>query len=144
MGRLDLDTRGVLLLTDDGDLAHRLMHPRWGVEKTYRACVRGVVQKATLDALSRGVELDDGPTAPAKVNLIESGRDRSALELTLTEGRKRQVKRMCEAVGHRVLELDRVCFGGLTTQGLQPGQRRDLDAAEVAALRQRVGLGTEA
>jgi 23S rRNA pseudouridine2605 synthase len=132
VGRLDADTTGLLLLTNDGALANALTHPRYGVPKTYEARVGGgVVTEGALRRLREGVELDDGPTAPAAVRRL--GRDR--LELVLREGRKRQVKRMCEAVGHPVRELRRVAFGPLGLGELQPGTARRLTAAEVDALR---------
>jgi len=144
VGRLDLDTRGVLLLTDDGDLSHRLTHPRWGVKKTYLARVAGRPRPAAVQSLRRGVLLEDGPAAPAQVLLIESAPTDSVLEITVTEGRKRQVKRMCEAVGHRVLALERTAFAGVTAAGLPAGCWRALDPKEVASLRQGVGLTAEA
>jgi 23S rRNA pseudouridine2605 synthase len=132
VGRLDADTTGLILLTDDGDLAHRLTHPRFEVPKTYRARVaRPPVREPALRALREGVELDDGRTAPAGVRRLEP----DLLELTLREGRKRQVKRMCEAVGHPVLELQRVAFGPLRLGDLEPGAHRELTPAEVERLR---------
>jgi 23S rRNA pseudouridine2605 synthase len=132
VGRLDADTTGLILLTDDGDLAHRLTHPRFEVPKTYRARVaRPPVREPALRALREGVELDDGRTARAQVRRLEP----DLLELTLREGRKRQVKRMCEAVGHPVLELQRVAFGPLRLGDLEPGAHRELTPAEVERLR---------
>jgi 23S rRNA pseudouridine2605 synthase len=132
VGRLDADSTGLILLTNDGELAERLTHPRYGVEKVYRARVQpaGVSQRA-LGALRRGVELEDGKTAPARVRQPRPG----VLEITIREGRKRQVRRMCEAVGHRVVELQRVAFGPLGLRGLEPGQSRRLSRAEVERLR---------
>jgi 23S rRNA pseudouridine2605 synthase len=141
VGRLDLDTRGVLLLTDDGDLAHRLTHPRFGVEKTYRARVKGRPGREAVRNLRQGVALDDGPTASAEVDVVSSGSPSSMLEITLKEGRKRQVKRMCEAVGHPVLQLERVAFAGITADGLREGRWRLLLDTEVARLRREIGLG---
>lgn len=133
VGRLDADTTGLLLLTNDGELANRLTHPRYGIEKTYRARVRPPrVPEPALRRLREGVELDDGPTAPARARLVEPG----LIELTIREGRKRQVRRMCEAVGHRVLELERVAFGPLRLGTLAVGAHRRLSAAEVERLRQ--------
>jgi 23S rRNA pseudouridine2605 synthase len=132
VGRLDADTTGLILLTNDGELANLLTHPRYGVEKTYRARVEpSPAPEAALRALREGVELDDGPTAPARVRQLEPGR----LELTIREGRKRQVRRMCEAVGHRVVALERVGFGPLRLAGLAPGESRRLSSAEVERLR---------
>ena len=131
VGRLDADTTGVLLLTNDGELAHRLAHPRYQVDKVYEAEVEGKPSDKALADLAAGVELDDGPTAPARVRRLGP----SAIELTIHEGRKHQVKRMLEAVGHPVARLHRSSYAGLTVQGLQPGAWRELTAAEVAALR---------
>jgi 23S rRNA pseudouridine2605 synthase len=131
VGRLDADSTGLILLTNDGELAQRLAHPRHGVEKVYRARVQPArVTPAALRALREGVELEDGRTAPAKVRQPARG----VLEVTLREGRKRQVRRMVEAVGHRVLELERVAFGPLSLLGLEPGQSRRLEDAEVERL----------
>lgn len=131
VGRLDLDTSGLILLTDDGELAHRLTHPSFEVPKTYWARVaRPPVPDRALRALRAGVELEDGRTAPARVRRTAS----DVLEITIHEGRKRQVRRMCEAVGHPVRELRRIAFGPLTLGDLPPGGHRQLDAAEVRAL----------
>ena len=131
VGRLDADTTGVLLLMNDGPLAHRLMHPRYEVDKVYEAEVEGEPSDEALEALRRGIALDDGPTAPAEVRRLGPAR----LELTLHEGRKHQVKRMLAAVGHPVNRLHRSSYAGLTEDGLAPGQWRELNAAEVKALR---------
>lgn len=131
VGRLDADTTGLILLTNDGALAHRLTHPRFEVPKTYRARVSGGPIKApAIRRLRAGVELGDGPTAPAQVRLVGP----NTIELTLTEGRKRQVKRMCEAVGHAVLELERIRFGPLELGSLRSGRARRLTTDEVRAL----------
>jgi 23S rRNA pseudouridine2605 synthase len=132
VGRLDADTTGLILLTNDGELAERLTHPRYGVEKVYRARVQPArVTPAALKALSEGVELEDGRTAPARARQPSSG----VLEIAVREGRKRQVRRMIEAVGHRVLELERVAFGPLGLRGLERGQSRRLKDVEVERLR---------
>jgi 23S rRNA pseudouridine2605 synthase len=132
IGRLDADSSGLILLSNDGELANRLTHPRFEVPKTYRARVGGGrVARAALDALRAGVELEDGPTAPARVRRVEDG----LIELTIHEGRNRQVRRMCEAVGHPVLELVRTGFGPLSLGSLQPGEHRRLREAEVERLR---------
>ena len=136
VGRLDRDTTGVLLLTNDGPLAHRLAHPRYGVEKTYVAEVEGEPGDAVIGALAEGVELDDGPTAPARVQRLGPSR----LELVLHEGRNRQVRRMLEAVGHPVVKLRRARYAGLGPGRLRPGEWRDLTPGEVARLRRLVGL----
>ncbi len=131
VGRLDVNTTGALLLTNDGPLAHTLAHPRYGVEKTYVAKVEGVPDEAALSALRQGVELDDGRTAPAGARLLGPGR----VELVLHEGRNHQVKRMLEAVGHPVTRLHRSAYAGLTADDLQPGAWRELTAREVEQLR---------
>jgi 23S rRNA pseudouridine2605 synthase len=142
VGRLDLDSTGLLLLTNDGDLAGRLLHPRFHVEKEYVVRVRGLVMKDALKALQRGVLLEDGRTAPAAVQVLEvvrplRGEPETSLRIVLHEGRKRQVRRMLEAVGHRVVALHRTRFDGLTDAGLRPGQARKLSAAEVKKLREQ-------
>jgi 23S rRNA pseudouridine2605 synthase len=135
VGRLDIDSSGLILLTNDGELANRLTHPRFEVPKIYRAKLRGgPIGNDSLDALRVGVALEDGRTAPARVRRI-GGRSTNLIELTIHEGRNRQVRRMCEAVGHPVLELERVSFGPLTLAGLEPGAHRRLSAAEVERLR---------
>src|SRR5438105_3328811 len=131
VGRLDADTTGALLLTNDGPLAHRLAHPRFGVEKVYEVEVEGEPDEAALAHLRRGVDLDDGRTAPAEARRIGP----SKLELVLHEGRNRQVKRMCEAVGHPVKRLQRSAYAGLTLEGLEPGAWRELEPSEVKRLR---------
>jgi 23S rRNA pseudouridine2605 synthase len=131
VGRLDADTTGLILLTNDGDLAYALTHPRFEVPRTYRARVEGRPGERALRALRAGVELDDGHTAPAQVRLVGT----HELELTIHEGRKRQVRRMCEAVGHRVVELRRVAFGPLRLGDLGAGRHRRLTEAEVERLR---------
>jgi 23S rRNA pseudouridine2605 synthase len=129
---LDADSSGLILLTNDGELANRLTHPSFEVAKTYRATVAGGnVPEPALDALRRGVELDDGPTAPARVRRVRG----NLIELTIHEGRNRQVRRMCAAVGHPVLELSRIGFGSLRLDGLKPGAHRLLRAAEIERLR---------
>jgi pseudouridine synthase len=136
VGRLDLDTTGALVLTNDGDLAHRLAHPRYGVEKIYVADVAGAPTDDTIRRLAAGLELEDGTTAPALVRRL--GRNR--LELVLHEGKNRQVRRMCEAVGHAVQRLHRSGYAGLDLNGVEAGAWRELTRAEVEALRRLVGL----
>jgi 23S rRNA pseudouridine2605 synthase len=131
VGRLDIDTTGLILLTNDGELAYRLTHPSFEVPKTYRARVANApVRDRAIRALRRGVVLDDGPTAPARVRRVKA----DTLELTIHEGRKRQVKRMCESVGHPVLSLARVSFGPLELGDLRPGAHRRLGDTEIATL----------
>jgi len=131
VGRLDADTTGVLLLTNDGQLAHRLAHPRYGVEKTYVAEVEGDPDEDALQRLRDGVELDDSRTAPARARRLGPSR----VELVLHEGRKHQVKRMLAAVGHPVTRLHRSAYAGLTLEGLEPGRWRELEPHEVERLR---------
>lgn len=131
VGRLDVDTTGVLLLTNDGELAHRLAHPKYEVEKVYEAEVEGEPSDDALRRLAEGVELEDGPTAPARARRLEPSR----VELVIHEGRNRQVKRMLEAVGHPVRRLHRSRYADLTVVGLDPGRWRELRKDEVAALR---------
>jgi len=138
VGRLDAATTGLILLTNDGELANLLTHPRYGVERVYRARVEPApVPEGALRRLREGVELEDGRTSPAGVRQPEPGQ----LELTLREGRKRQVRRMCEAVGHPVEELGRIAFGPLRLGALAPGEARLLTAAEVERLRKAAESG---
>ena len=144
VGRLDLDSTGLVLLTNDGDLAGRLLHPRFHVEKEYQVRVRGVVSKDAVEALRRGVVLEDGLTAPAAVEVLEitrpdGGGPQTSLRVVVHEGRKRQVRRMLEAVGHRVVALHRARFDGLTDAGLLPGQARRLSDDELERLRKQPG-----
>ncbi|HZD88367.1 MAG TPA: pseudouridine synthase [Gaiellaceae bacterium] len=137
VGRLDADTTGALLLTNDGQLAHRLAHPRYGVEKTYVAEVEGDPDENALRRLREGVELEDGRTAPAGARRLGAGR----VELALHEGRKHQVKRMLAAVGHPVARLHRSAYAGLTLEGLEPGAWRELEPSEVRRLRRGEPVG---
>ena len=130
VGRLDVETEGLLILTNDGPLAHRLTHPRFGIEKEYLAEVTGSPRPAALRALRQGVELDDGPTAPARVSLVGP----ALLRVTIHEGRNRQVRRMCEAVGHPVVRLVRTRIGPITDRRLPPGRWRPLTPGEVRSL----------
>jgi 23S rRNA pseudouridine2605 synthase len=134
VGRLDADTTGALLLTNDGELSHRLAHPRYEVEKVYEARVEGDPSEDELERLRAGIDLDDGPTAPAEARLLGPG----TVELSIHEGRKHQVKRMLAAVGHPVLELHRSRYAGLTLEGLEPGAWRELEPSEVDRFRKRV------
>jgi len=131
VGRLDADTTGALLLTNDGELAHRLAHPKYEVEKVYEAEVEGEPSDEALRRLAEGVELEDGPTAPAAVRHLGP----STVELSIHEGRNRQVRRMLEAVGHPVRRLHRRSYAGLTLEGLEPGDSRELTGDELRLLR---------
>jgi 23S rRNA pseudouridine2605 synthase len=130
VGRLDVETTGALLLTNDGELAHRLAHPKYVVEKVYEAEVEGEPSDEALQRLAEGVELEDGVTAPAEVRRLGPSR----IELSIHEGRNRQVRRMLEAVGHPVRHLHRSRYAGLTVEGLAPGEWRELGADEVRVL----------
>ena len=134
VGRLDVDTEGLLLLTNDGDLAHRISHPSHGVEKEYLAHVRGRVSAGALRTLREGVELDDGLTAPADASQPTPG----VLRITIHEGRNRQVRRMCEAIGHPVLRLVRTRIGPIVDRSLRPGDWRELSTGERRAISEAV------
>lgn len=139
VGRLDYESEGLLILTSDGDLAERLMHPSHEVEREYHARVRGVPDQHAFDRLMRGVVLDGRKTAPARVELLKvieaTAGDDAVLSLVIHEGRNRQVRRMCEAVGHPVVRLQRVRIGPIHDEHIRPGEFRDLDDREVAALK---------
>ncbi len=136
VGRLDFDAEGLLLLMNDGDLAHRLMHPRYEVPKTYRVKVQGVLEEKALAKLRKGVVLEEGRTAPARVLPIRKTETNSWIELTIREGWNRQVKRMCERAGHSVLKLQRVRYGPLDLGDLPRGRYRALSPREISLLRQ--------
>jgi 23S rRNA pseudouridine2605 synthase len=138
VGRLDADTEGLLVLTNDGELAHRLTHPSFGVDKEYLADVTGAPSRGALRRLREGVELEDGRTAPARVSLVGD----HTLRITIHEGRNRQVRRMCEAVGHPVRRLVRVRIGPLVDRRLPPGEWRSLTQAEVRALERAAAEGS--
>ena len=141
VGRLDLNTRGVMLVTNDGELAHRLMHPRYEVPKVYDTLVEGRVSADTLRRLRSGVELDDGVTHPAKVEKMERLHPGGTwLRIEIHEGRNRQVRRMCEAVGHPVMRLTRSRYAGLGAGRLKPGEWRLLTPEELRRLARRVEL----
>lgn len=143
VGRLDFDTMGLLILTNDGDLAFRLAHPRFHVPKTYKATVEGSLPSEALDGLRNGVFLEDGFSGPAKVTLVRRGAGQSILRMTVTRGRSRLVRRMLEAVGTRVIHLLRTGFGMLELGNLKVGESRHLQPEEVRALRKMVGLEKE-
>ena len=146
VGRLDRDTTGLLLLTDDGDLTQRLLHPRHHIPKEYLADVEGTPSETQLRKLRSGIELQDGPTPPAEVMLVATGGGESRLRVTITEGRNRQVRRMFHAIGHPVRRLKRVAMGPLRLGELSLGEVRPLSRGQLAALREAVGLppGVEA
>ena len=139
VGRLDRDTTGLLLFTTDGEMAHRLLHPRHHVEKVYEATVEGAPDARSVARLAEGIELEDGPTSPARLRVLAPGRDSSRIEIAIREGRKRQVRRMFAAIGHPVLALHRVSFGPVGLGDLSVGSHRTLTAEEVAALRSASG-----
>jgi len=140
VGRLDKNTEGVLLLTDDGDLAYRLTHPKFMVEKTYEAWVSGCVDAKTVGRLEKGVAIDEGPPVRGKVQILKTQLSRSLLRIRIHEGRKRQVRLMLEAAGHPVIRLERVRFADLTVEGLKKGGWRMLRPDEVRKLYKMTGL----
>jgi 23S rRNA pseudouridine2605 synthase len=135
VGRLDFNTEGLLLLTNDGDLAHRMAHPRHRVEKTYLVRIRGTLSEAERRRLEQGVELEDGPTAPARVDGVRLAGHHSWFRMTIHEGRNRQVRRMCEAIGHPVSRLRRIRIAFLELGNLALGTYRPLSTQEIARLR---------
>lgn len=141
VGRLDVDSEGLLLLTNDGDFTNFMIHPRYKIEKTYQVWVEGNVKPHEIVKLQQGVELEDGLTAPARVKELKSNRGNTLLEVVIHEGRKRQVKRMCQAVSHPVISLKRVGFGFLTLQGVPLGKYRCLTPDEVRRLEQAAEKG---
>jgi len=135
VGRLDKDTQGLLLLTNDGELTYKITHPKHKVEKTYIAHVEGVVCPKDIEALKNGIMLEDGLTSPAKVKIIKKLDNSTVLELKIHEGRKRQVRRMCDAIGHPVINLKRTQIGNLSLNGLKVGQWRYLNQDEIDYLK---------
>lgn len=140
VGRLDYHSSGLLLFTNDGELAMRLTHPRYGIAKIYRVKVRGVPNEQTLERWRAGVRLEEGKTAPADVRLVRSGDGKAWLEMTLSEGRRREIRRMCEYVGHPVEKLQRISVGPINLGKLHTGEHRLLREREVHALRYAAGL----
>lgn len=140
VGRLDLDVEGALLLTNDGELGNRLMHPKYEIQKVYMAWVRGRVTQEDAARLQRGVKLEDGMTAPAGIDILERQSDRTLVRLCLHEGRKREVKRMLDEIGHRVISLRRVSVAGIDAQGLRVGEWRYLGKQEVLQLMRLAGM----
>jgi 23S rRNA pseudouridine2605 synthase len=139
VGRLDFESEGLLLLTNDGDFTNHMIHPRYKIDKTYRVWVKGIVSPSALARLEKGIRLEDGITAPARVKLLKVSAGNSLVEIVIHEGRKRQVRRMMEAISHPVLSLKRTGFGFLTLDGVAPGRFRYLTAAEVSKLEQLAG-----
>lgn len=135
VGRLDYNSEGLLLMTNDGELAYRLTHPRYEIAKTYQTKVQGLVNEKALNKLRAGVELEDGLTQPAIVKLLRSNHVKTELEITIKEGRNRQVRRMCDKIGHPVISLKRIKLGPLVLGNLKPGKYRELKPREVAALK---------
>jgi pseudouridine synthase len=140
VGRLDKNSEGLLLLTNDGEMANRLTHPRYEVRKIYIVCVEGRISPEEIDKLEKGVHIDGGLTAPAKVKVLESRPQSSVLQIEIHEGRKREVRQMCESVGHEVVRLTRVSFAGLRLETLLNGQWRFLKKEEVHRLKRLAGL----
>jgi 23S rRNA pseudouridine2605 synthase len=140
VGRLDYDTMGVLILTNDGELAYRLAHPKYEVERVYRALVAKTFSTDKIEFIENGIELADGHIGRGKVKIITTGIRNSTVELTLKEGHKREVKQLLKAVGHPVIELRRVEFAGLRAKGLRPGRWRYINTSEVNALKKLVGM----
>jgi 23S rRNA pseudouridine2605 synthase len=139
VGRLDFDTEGLLLLSNDGDFTNLMIHPRYEITKTYQALVAGKPGEESLRRLQEGIQLEDGITAPAQVNVLKAYKDKTLLEIKIHEGRKRQIKRMCLAIGYPVLSLKRTAFGLLKLQGVAPGKYRFLTPSEVNRLKQQAG-----
>ncbi|ACV62924.1 pseudouridine synthase [Desulfofarcimen acetoxidans DSM 771] len=144
VGRLDYDSEGLLLVTNDGELANALTHPRHEVKKTYLVTVAGIPLPKSLEQMSKGLELEDGMTAPTQVALVELLEDRSLLEITVHEGKNRLVRRMCEKIGHPVLRLKRIKLGTLSIKGVKPGQYRLLNTKEIRELKKSAGLIVQA
>ncbi len=140
VGRLDFDTMGLLLITNDGELAHYLTHPRRKIPRTYKATVAGNITEEAISSLNRGVRLEDGPSGRAKASLITGNDTQSVVRITITQGRNRQVRRMFEAVGYRVIHLIRTGFGDLRLGDLKVGEYRHLEATEVKSLRRSMGI----
>lgn len=140
VGRLDIDVEGALLLTNDGDLAYRLTHPKHGIEKVYLAWVKGKMSTEAAMRLEKGIKLDDGVARPSRVVILNQGKTSTLIEITMKEGRKREIKRMCSRIGHDVLELRRISIGNIQLGGIQPGEWRFLRPSEVHDLKKLVGM----
>ena len=140
VGRLDFDSSGLLILTNDGDLTFRLMHPRFHIPRTYKVTVEGSLSNMSVERLKKGISLDDGLTNPAHLKVIERGQERNVVRITIFEGRSREVRRMFEAVGHKALKLIRIGYGSLHLGDLKVGKYRHLENSEVKSLRTSVSL----
>jgi len=140
VGRLDFDSLGLLLMTNDGEWAYRLTHPRYQVPRTYKVTVKGIVSREAVETLKKGVMLEDGHSGPARVSVIAQQQMKTLLRMTITQGKSRQVRRMLEAVGHDVVHLIRIGYGSLELGSLKVGQYRHLEQDEVDALKRMVGL----
>lgn len=140
VGRLDFDSHGLLLLTNDGELANRLLHPRFEIKKTYLVTVKGRFESAEVEKLEKGIYLDGKKTAQAKVKIVFAGPKKTSMRMDIHEGRKREIRRMVEALGHRVCELERIRFAGLSLHGLKPGRWRHLSRREETELKKLVHL----
>jgi len=141
VGRLDFDSSGLLILTNDGELAYRLMHPRFHIPRTYKVIIEGSLSGASVERLRKGISLDDGPTSPARVKVIERGQEKSVVRITIFEGRSREIRRMFEALGHKSLKLMRIGYGSLHLGDLKVGKYRHLKNSKVKILHTSVGLG---
>ncbi len=140
VGRLDFDSSGLLILTNDGELAFRLMHPRFHIPRTYKVTIEGYISNASVKRLEKGIFLDDGPTSPARVRIINRQQGRSVLSITIFEGRSREIRRMFRAMGHKTLKLTRIGYGGLYLGDLKVGKYRHLKRIEVSDLLTSVGI----
>jgi len=140
VGRLDLNSTGLLLLTNDGELAFRLTHPRYRVDKKYKVQCEGIIGDEDIEKLRTGIELEEGTTSPADIRLISQKENITKLEMIIHEGRKRQIRRMCDKIGHKVIKLHRVCIGQLTVDKLKSGKYRNLTDEEIAGLKKTVQL----
>lgn len=138
VGRLDRDTHGLLILTNDGELTNKLIHPKFHIGKTYQLAIKNSVSQQQIEKMETGVELEDGMTAPAKVNVVQKRKDATIIELTIFEGKKRQIRRMCDAVKLNLVDLERIKFGTLTLDDLKPGEYRELSGKEIEKLEQMV------
>lgn len=138
VGRLDRNTRGLLILTNDGELTNMLIHPKYHLPKTYQLAIKGNITHDQLKLLENGIQLEDGMTAPAKTLVVQRRKDATIIELTIYEGKKRQIRRMCEALKLTLLDLQRVRFGNLTLEGLKEGEYRELEGREIEKLKQLV------